>query len=107
MAGPVTVCYNTVDGSGQAGTDYQSTYGPLVLTFLPGQTDKTVQIGTMGGFNDGADKTFSLEISHQYDPDADPSWEDAANASATATIVRPEAEVDLAGGILWLDRPAG
>ena len=99
VTGPVTVYYNTVDGSGQAANDYQSTYGPQRLVFYSGDRDKTVQVQTMGGFNDGTDKMFSLEISDQNDPDADPSWDEpeVVDGSATATIVRPQVEISSPG----------
>ena len=99
VTGPVTVYYNTVDGSGQAANDYQSTYGPQRLVFYSGDRDKTVQVQTMGGFNDGTDKMFSLQISDQNDPDADPSWDEpeVVDGSATATIVRPEVQISSPG----------
>ena len=106
VTGPVTLYYNTVDGSGQAATDYQSSDGPQELVFKPiqplqpGQSmDQTIYVQTMGGFNDGTDKTFSLQISDQCDPNAEPSWEDGtpAGGSATATIVRPQVEISSPG----------
>ena len=106
VTGPVTVFYNTVDGSGQAANDYQSSDGPQELVFKPiqplqpGQSmDQTIYVQTMGGFNDGTDKTFSLEISDQNDPDADPSWDEpeVVDGSATATIVRPEVQISSPG----------
>src|SRR5262249_27790345 len=43
-SGQVSVHYATRDGSAQAGTDYTSVSGDLV--FAPGETTKTITIGT-------------------------------------------------------------
>jgi hypothetical protein len=92
VTGPVMAWYNTVDGSGHAGTDYDSG-GAGAVTFAPGETDSIVYVQTRGGFNDGTDKRFSLQLTHQYDGNADPGWSGAAAGSATATIVRPEVTI--------------
>ena len=71
---PLTVDYRTMDGSGVAPTDYQSTNGPVQVTFQPGDfsydqasgdwiADKTFSIGTTGGIDGGGDKQFSVELS--------------------------------------------
>lgn len=58
---PVAVAYTTVDGTALGGSDYVSTSG--VLTFLPGETRKTVSVAVTGDFPPEPDETFFLTLS--------------------------------------------
>ena len=44
-AKPTSIAYSTRDGSGRAGVDYKATSG--VVTFQPGETEKTVSVPTL------------------------------------------------------------
>lgn len=57
----VTVAYSTADGTAHQGTDYVATQG--VLTFAPGETQKTVYVSILGGAANVADQTFLLNLS--------------------------------------------
>ncbi len=57
----VTVAYATADGTATAGSDYVSTSG--VLTFLPGETTKTVPVTVNGDTTAEATETFFLTLS--------------------------------------------
>ena len=97
---PLTVDYRTMDGSGAGPTDYQyqSTNGPVQVTFQPGDfsydqtsgdwtADKTFSIGTTGGVDGGGDKQFSVELSQPN------QCQLGETSSATATIVSPCIEI--------------
>lgn len=58
----VTVDYTTVDGSAIAGSDYQATGG--TLTFLPGQTSKTVTVKIFGDKTYEPDETYTVVLSN-------------------------------------------
>ena len=60
---PVTVDFATVDGSATvAGNDYESTTG--TLTFLPGETQKTVPVPITADTTVEPDETFFLQLSN-------------------------------------------
>ena len=59
---PVTVDYNTVDGTAGAGADYQSTSG--TLTFAPGETARLVTVIITGDTLDEPNETFFLHLSN-------------------------------------------
>ncbi|OJW61547.1 MAG: hypothetical protein BGO57_12650 [Sphingomonadales bacterium 63-6] len=75
--GTVTVNYATADGTATAGADYTAASGSL--TFLPGETSKTVTVATATDSNVEAAETFSLELSS-------PSGATIADGSGTGTI---------------------
>ena len=60
MTSAVTVNYATADGTAQAGSDYQAVSG--VLTFLPGETYKTVYVPWFGDDVAEEDETYSLVL---------------------------------------------
>ncbi len=62
-AGPatVTVRYATVNGSALAGSDYTAASG--VLTFMPGQTSKTLTVNLRGDTGVEPDGTFTVKLS--------------------------------------------
>jgi hypothetical protein len=55
-----TVNYTTVAVSATAGTDYTTTSG--TLTFLAGETTKTVNVPIVGDLNIEADETFTFDL---------------------------------------------
>lgn len=57
---PVDVAWSTKDGTAKAGIDYQAASG--VVTFLPGETEKQVQVIVYGQSTIGPDKTFYLTL---------------------------------------------
>ena len=61
-AGTVTVDYTTVNGTATAGADYTATSG--TVTFLSGQTTRTVNVQVTGDTLDEADETFTLVLSN-------------------------------------------
>jgi thermitase len=60
-ASTVTVNYATANGSATAGSDYTASSG--TLTFLPGETSKTVVVDVIGDTTAEANETFSLTLS--------------------------------------------
>ena len=76
-AGNVTLAYTTSAGTATAESDFTPTTG--VLTFTPGQTSKTVDIGVVGDTTDEDNQTFSLVLSS-------PTGAQVSDAEAVATI---------------------
>jgi hypothetical protein len=58
---PVSVTYATVDGTAEAGDDYEAASGTLV--FAPGETTKTITIVLTGDKEHEARETFCVELS--------------------------------------------
>ena len=61
-ADTVTVAYATSDGTAQAGIDYQAASG--TLTFLPGETSKTVPVSLYQDLLAEDDETLLLTLSN-------------------------------------------
>ena len=59
---PVTVAYTTANGTAAAAADFIAASG--VITFAPGETQKTIQIQTIGDFNPEADETLTVTLSN-------------------------------------------
>lgn len=59
--GPVTVNFATADGTAVAGADYVAQSG--TLTFAAGETQKTIQVATIGDAVSEANESFSLVLS--------------------------------------------
>src|SRR5262249_30790713 len=57
---PVNVTYATANGSAMAGSDYQAVSGPV--TFLKGQTYKTISIPVIGDLTAEPDESFSVNL---------------------------------------------
>ena len=74
----VAVDYATADGSAKAGEDYGRTAGRL--TFLAGETEKTVFVPLLDDAKDEREETFTLALSHA-------SRARIARARATGTIM--------------------
>lgn len=86
---PVDVAWSTRDGTARAGTDYEATNG--VITFLPGETAKQVQV-TVYGQDDitAADKNFYIELSPP------------SNAVLGVTLIEVVISIDEEGGVAVL-----
>jgi hypothetical protein len=80
---PVTVTYQTNDGTATAGSDYTG-HAPTVLTFNPGETSKPISVIGSSDILDEDDETFSVTLSS-------PSRAILGAASATATITDNDA----------------
>jgi hypothetical protein len=76
---PVSVDYETVDGTATAPGDYES-QGPGTLTFAPGETQKTISIPVKGDVLDEADESFGVRFSGH-------SNAELGDKQATVTIV--------------------
>jgi hypothetical protein len=59
----VTVTYQTAAGTATDGVDYTG-IAPTVLTFEPGQTEKTIVVEVIGDDGYGPDETFSVVLSN-------------------------------------------
>lgn len=75
---PVTVKYQTVDGTAKAGLDYDARQG--TLTFTPGETSKTVSVPIIGDIADEPDETFRVQLSS-------PTNATVRDGSATGRII--------------------
>ncbi|MDO9713754.1 Calx-beta domain-containing protein [Paracraurococcus lichenis] len=58
---PVTVHFDTVNGTAVAGSDFTARSG--TLTFNPGETSRTVQVAVLGDTTAEPTETFSLKLS--------------------------------------------
>ncbi len=92
----VTVMAQTVTNTASAGADFL----PLktVVTFLPGETNKTVAVGVVGDTRNEADETFQLSLQS-------PMNAVLGNASAIVTIVNDDALPVISGANV--SRPEG
>ncbi|BAZ28864.1 Na-Ca exchanger/integrin-beta [Cylindrospermum sp. NIES-4074] len=78
----VSVNYTTANGTAFAGNDYNSTNG--TLTFAPGETSKTVNVGVIGDLFNETNETFQLQLSN-------PTNTGIKTALGTATIIDNDA----------------
>ena len=83
---PVTVNYATSDGTATAGEDYTAADGSL--TFMPGETERTISVLVQEDTIYEGDETFVLTLSN-------PENADLANAAATGTIADNDAMPEL------------
>ncbi len=60
-SGTVAVAYATADGSATAGSDYTARKGQM--TFVPGETAKTVSVPVLDDAHDEGEETFTLRLS--------------------------------------------
>jgi predicted extracellular nuclease len=79
--GVTTVDFGTANGSAIAGTDYVAASGPI--TFLAGETSKTVSVTIDGDTDVEADETFSVTLSNA-------SGATIAASTATGTIINDD-----------------
>ncbi len=78
----VTVDYETADGTAKAGEDYQAASG--TLTFVPGDTEKTIRVTVLDDAKDEGEETFTLGL-FVLSPHAK-----FADREATGTIVNSD-----------------
>ena len=74
---PVTVSYETIDGTATAGADYTTTSG--TLSFTPGQTTQRVEVPTLEDDEAEETETFTVQLSA-------PSGATVADGTGTGTI---------------------
>ncbi len=79
---PITVAYSTSSGTATAGSDFTATSG--TLTFAPGVTSQTVNVGVLGDTTSESNETFTVALSN-------PSGASIARATATGTIANDDA----------------
>jgi uncharacterized repeat protein (TIGR01451 family) len=75
---PVSVAYQTADGTAQAGSDYAASSG--TVTFAPGETSQTITVSVHGDTNPENDETFVVNLSN-------PSGATIADGQGIGTIV--------------------
>lgn len=86
LEAPVTVAWQTKDGTAKAGTDYEAASGSV--TFEPGQTEKQVQVEVYGRApGDMETRTFSIQL---YPPE---------NAILDQTLTEVKIEVTDESGV--------
>src|SRR5205823_13043755 len=73
--------YATADGTAMAGSDYQATSG--TLTFMPGETQKTVTVSVIGDTANEPDETFFVRLSS-------PSNASIADGEGVGTILNDD-----------------
>jgi len=78
---PVSVAYSTSNGTATAGSDYTATSG--TLTFAPGVTSQTVNVGILGDTTSESNETFSVALSN-------PSGATISRGTATGTITNDD-----------------
>ena len=74
---PVTVSYETIDGTATAGADYMTTSG--TLSFTPGQTTKRVEVQTLPDTDQEGAESFTVQLSA-------PSGATVADGTGTGTV---------------------
>lgn len=74
----VTVAYGTAEGTAKAGTDYRVTSG--TLSFVPGQTQRTITVAAIGDTGNEPTESFAVVLSN-------PGGATLARASGTVTIL--------------------
>jgi hypothetical protein len=82
----VTVDYSTADGSARAGFDYQAVSG--TLTFIEGQSSRTVPVPLLPDSTDESDETFTLTL-------ANPSGALIVDGQGQATITDDDPQPNL------------
>ncbi len=80
---PITVAFATVDGTALAGSDYTALTGGM-LTFAPGETEKTITIDVLGDGVFELGESFAVNLSN-------PGGATIGTGTGTATIVNDEA----------------
>jgi probable HAF family extracellular repeat protein len=82
----VTVQYATADGTATAGSDYQAASG--TLTFLPGQTSRTITVSVIGDRVPEPNETFFIRLSGAVNAAI-------ANGQGLATILDDEPRISI------------
>ena len=84
---PVTVSYETADGTAEAGEDYTAV-SATTLTFTAGETAKTVSVATAEDTRNEDQEEFTVTLSGQTNAAL-------GTASATGTIADDDGEPEL------------
>ena len=92
------VRYATVAGTAQAGSDFVTTSG--TLTFVPGQTSKTVTVPVKGDTQQEANETFKVRLSN-------PTGATLADAVGLGTILNDDGPVLKINAVAQLEGNAG
>jgi len=90
----VSVSYTTANGTAAAGSDYIANAG--TVTFAPGVTTQTVQVGIIGDTTAEGNETFTITLSS-------PSGATIAKPVATGTITNDDAQAPTPGGSASVD----
>jgi large repetitive protein len=90
---PVTVDYATSEGTALAGKDYEATTG--TLTFVPGQTTKSVSVPVLADRKTETNETLTLTISNVDGGAASGPPVTVVKPDATATILDNDPKVKL------------
>ena len=80
-ADPVTVAYETADGTATAGEDYTAASG--TVTFAPGETEQTIAVTVLDDAHDEGEETVTLRLS-------DATGATLTDAEAVGTIVNSD-----------------
>jgi hypothetical protein len=98
----VTVHYQTADDSALAGTDYTAAAGDL--TFLPGQTQKTIPVAVLGNGTSGPARRFFVNLTS-------PVNAGVLDAQGIGTLLRPfrgtDWNADGKTDLLWQQQNTG
>ncbi|MCK0206706.1 cellulase family glycosylhydrolase [Starkeya koreensis] len=86
---PVTVSYQTANGTALSGADYAATSG--TITFAPGETSKQLHVDVVGDLVAEADERFTVTLSN-------PVGAAIADGQATGTILNDDEAAPPAGG---------
>ena len=88
----VTVDFATANGTAMAGVDYAPKSG--TLTFLPGETLKTITVQVFGDFEIEGNETFFVDLSN-------PSNAVIGDAQGLGTIINDDCTAPPSGLISW------
>ena len=99
-SGETTINYETADVSATADVDYLATSG--VLTFIPGETTKTISVTVLGDSTAEYHEDFKVQLTDEYDNVIvgtgtiinDDKRDPAASASAIDAALAAWAELD-------------
>ncbi len=94
---PITVNYNTMDQTAQAGVDYTQESG--TLTFQPGQTVQTITVPILPGTAIGPNVTFAVNLSG-------PSNATIGNGQGVGTIINNNLVHNITVGDVFTPAPA-
>ena len=94
----IQVRYATVSGTAVAGSDFVATSG--TLTFMPGQTSKTVTVPVKGDTQQEANETFKVRLSN-------PTGATLADAVGLGTILNDDEPVLKINSVAQLEGHAG
>ena len=86
IADPITVQFQTANGSAQSGSDFQSTGG--TVSFAPGETSKTITVPIIGDRLGESNETFFVNLSNAVNAGY-------ADSQGVGTIVDDEPRISI------------